>query len=91
MRRPQYVIHRKGFPDGREEYRVEVGRFLFWPVWLTEGVEGFIPGEYGNEIRTFNNRASAELAIRLHWRTYISSLPAMMRETISYDPEAHDA
>lgn len=88
MRPPNYVIHRKGFPDGREQFTVEVGRFLWWRIWLKEWCDSLSWSEPGYMVTArFNTREQARAAIKAHWAAYISSLPAMLHETIQYDPE----
>lgn len=83
---PCYVIHRRVYPDGTEDFRVQTGWCLWWRTWIY-GYDGGFNGEYGcARPVVYKTREKAERAAREHWRDYISSLPAMMREERTYDP-----
>lgn len=84
---PCYVIHRREYPDGTEDFRVEVGRCLWWRRWIGEYHCIDYEGGFSFHVSRFRTREQAEEAARKHWRDYISSLPAMMRTEYTYDPE----
>lgn len=85
---PCYVIHRRVYPDGTEDFRVETGRRLWWRTWIGEYYCIDLEGGYSFSVSKFATRELAEEAARKHWQEYISNLPAMMREEYTFDPEA---
>lgn len=83
---PHYVIHSRHFPDGREQHRVEKGRFLCWIVWLGRWWPCYTRDGGHYEVAVFNTRAQAEAAIREDWQQWQSSQPAIRNEQSFYDP-----
>lgn len=85
-RAPYYLIHSKVFPDGREEHRVEIGRFLWFRRWLRTWVTGMVWDSGRYEIEVFRKIEDAYMAIDVHWELYLASLPAMRVEQRFHDP-----
>ena len=87
MRIPKYVIHSKYYPNGRELHRVEIGRFLWFRIWLMEWEPGMIHGEGMMRVARYYSLASARKAASAHWEAYLDRLPALRIEERPFDPE----
>lgn len=82
---PNYTIYRRTFADGREEYRVRVGWFLWLSSWLD-----FESGHcgVGRSIfpTAFSTRRAAELEIEADWERWLTTLPLVNHPPEQYDP-----